>query len=105
MLLAVRPAQPGVHSAHARAQLTAHVMTAATAFDRACQLSGLSSAALCRRLPPLIGKDNVLSRQTLAAWRQGRRHVPMAAFLAASELAGLRPPMIFALAAKDSPAS
>ncbi len=49
----------------------------------------------------MIGKDNVLSRQTLAAWRHGSRHVPMAAFLAACDLAGLRPPMVFALATND----
>lgn len=83
-------------------QKTSHVQRAARAFDRACQLSGESNAELCRRLPALIGKRNVLSRQTLAAWRRGRRPVPMAAFLATCDLAGLRPPMIFDLAAEDS---
>jgi hypothetical protein len=73
-------------------------MRAYRAFDRACQLTGLSSAELCRRLAPLIGKQNVLSRQTLSSWRWGRQSVPMVAFLAACDLAGLTPPMIFALA-------
>lgn len=37
----------------------------------------------------------------MADWRRSRRPVPLVAFLAACELAGLRPPMIFALAAED----
>lgn len=79
-----------------------HAVRAASAFNRACQLTGLSSAELCRRLAPMIGKRNVLSRQTLSGWRRGQQPVPMVAFLAACDLAGLRPPMIFALAAEES---
>jgi hypothetical protein len=74
---------------------------AASAFNRACQLTGLSSAELCRRLGPMIGKRNALSRQTMAAWRRGQQAVPLVAFLAACDLAGLKPPMIFALAAEE----
>ncbi len=72
-----------------------HAVRAAGAFNRACQLTGLSSAELCRRLPPMIGKQNVLSRQTLADWRKGRQPVPFVASLAARDLADLRPPLIF----------
>lgn len=79
-----------------------HVVRAARAFQRACQLTGLSSSELARRLSPLIGKQKPLSRQTLADWRLGRRAVPLVAFLAACELAQLRPPMIFALAAEGA---
>lgn len=78
-----------------------HAVLAASAFNRACQLTGLSSSELCRRLAPMIGKRNVLSRQTIAAWRRGHQPVPLVAFLAACDLAGLRPPMIFALAAEE----
>ena len=78
-----------------------HAVRAAGAFNRACQLTGLSSAELCRRLAPMMGKRRVLSRQTLSGWRRGQRPVPMVAFLAACDLAGLRPPMIFALAAEE----
>ena len=48
-----------------------------------------------------MDKENTLSRQTLAAWRQGLQAVPLAAFIATAELAGLRPPVIFALAAEE----
>jgi len=74
---------------------------AARAFDRACQLTGLSRSELCRRLSQRLGRDNVLSRQTLAAWRRGEQGVPFAAFMAAADLAGLRPPVILALAAEE----
>ena len=73
-------------------------MRAARAFERACQLTGLPGTQLSRRLAEMIGKRSPMSRQTLADWRRGRRAVPLEAFLAACELAGLRPPMIFALA-------
>ena len=90
-------------SAHEASQLELeHAHRAASAFNRACQLTGLSSAELCRRLAPMIGKRNVLSRQTVAAWRRGQKAVPLVAFLAACDLAGLRPPMIFALAVEES---
>jgi hypothetical protein len=90
-------------SAHEASRLELeHAYRAASAFNRACQLTGLSSAELCRRLAPMIGKRNVLSRQTVAAWRRGQQAVPLVAFLAACDLAGLRPPMIFALAAEES---
>lgn len=78
-----------------------HAIQAARVFDRACQLTGLSSSELCRRLSPRLGRENVLSRQTLAAWRQGKQSVPLAAFMAAADLAGLRPPVILALATED----
>jgi hypothetical protein len=81
---------------------TQHSLRATMAFRRACQLTGLSGAELCRRLGPEIGKRSAISRQTLADWKRGRRAVPMVAFLAACELAGLRPPMIFALANQTS---
>ena len=74
---------------------------AARAFDRACQLTGLSRSELCRRLSQMLGRDNVLSRQTLAAWRCGEQAVPFGAFMAAADLAGLRPPVILALAAAE----
>jgi hypothetical protein len=48
-----------------------------------------------------MDKEKTLSRQTLAAWRQGLQAVPLAAFIATAELAGLRPPVIFALAAEE----
>ncbi len=79
----------------------AHRIRATRAFERACQLTGLSSSALCRRLAPMIEKPRPISRQTLADWRRGRRSVPLVAFLAVCELAELRPPMIFALAAEE----
>ena len=79
-----------------------HFVRAARAFQRACQLTGLSGSELSQRLGPLMGKQKALSRQTLADWRQGRRAVPLVAFLAACELAELRPPMIFALAADEA---
>ena len=78
-----------------------HRDRATRAFDRACQLTGLSSSELCRRLAPMIEKPHPISRQTLADWRRGRRSVPLVAFLATCELAELRPPMIFALAAEE----
>ncbi len=78
-----------------------HRVRAALAFNRACQLTGLSSAELCRRLAPMIEKPHPISRQTLADWRHGTRSVPLVAFLAACQLAQLRPPMIFALADDD----
>jgi hypothetical protein len=53
--------------------LIEHSVGAFRAFDRACQLTGLSSAQLCRRLPPMMGKQNVLSCQTLSSWRRGRQ--------------------------------
>jgi hypothetical protein len=92
-----------VRSAHNLDQHDVHALRAAAAFNRACQLTGLSGAELCRRLAPMIGKTNVLSRQTMNAWRRGRRPVPLVAFLATCDLAGLRPPLIFSLAAEDSP--
>ena len=70
------------------------------AFNRACQLTGLSNAELCRRLSPLMGRKTVLSRQTLAGWRRGRQQVPLVAFLAACDVAELTPPLIFSLAAE-----
>ncbi len=79
---------------------TSQRIRAARAFDRACRLTGLSGSQLSRRLGPLIGKSHPISRQTLADWPRGRRAVPVEAFLAARELAGLEPPMIFALAAE-----
>lgn len=78
-----------------------HRVRATRAFDRACQLTGLSSAELCRRLAPMIEKPHPISRQTLADWRHGKRSVPLVAFLATCELANLRPPMIFALAEEE----
>ena len=102
ILSAVRYAQKTVRSAQNADQSRGHAIRAARAFNRACQLTGLSSAELCRRLPPMIGKQNVLSRQTLAAWRKGWQSVPLVAFLAACDLADLRPPLIFALAAEES---
>jgi hypothetical protein len=48
-----------------------------------------------------MDKDGTLSRQTLAAWRHGLQPVPLAAFIATAELAGLRPPVILALAAEE----
>jgi hypothetical protein len=78
-----------------------YTFRAARAFDRACQLTGLSAARLCRELSKRMDKDKTLSRQTLAAWRQGLQAVPLAAFIATAELAGLRPPVIFALAAEE----
>lgn len=94
----------GARPVHEEAQRDLeHAVRAASAFNRACQLTGLSGAELCRRLAPMIGKRNVLSRQTMAAWRRGQQAVPLVAFLAACDLAGLRPPMIFALAAAEEP--
>lgn len=78
-----------------------YTLRAARAFDRACQLTGLSAAKLCRELSKRMDKGNTLSRQTLAAWRQGVQAVPLAAFIATAELARLRPPVIFALAAEE----
>lgn len=78
-----------------------HRVRAPRAFERACQLTGLSSAELCRRLAPMLDKAHPISRQTLADWRHGARCVPLVAFLAACELAQLRPPMIFALADEE----
>lgn len=98
MLYVVRSAQPAVHPAQKRPKKSPHVQHAAVAFDRACQLGGRSGAALCRGISPALGKSNVLSRQTLAAWRGGSRLVPLAAFLAACELAGLKPSTVFAVA-------
>jgi len=74
---------------------------AARAFDRACQLTGLSASKLCRELSKRLDKERTLSRQTLAAWRHGVQAVPLAAFIATAELAGLRPPVILALAAEE----
>jgi transcriptional regulator with XRE-family HTH domain len=91
----VSSAQPSVDG------LAGYHLRAARAFDRACQLTGLSRSELCRRLSQRLGRDNVLSRQTLAAWRRGEQPVPFAAFIAASDLAGLRPPVILALAAEE----
>jgi hypothetical protein len=48
-----------------------------------------------------MDKGRNLSRQTLAAWRQGLQPVPLAAFIATAELADLRPPVILALAAEE----
>jgi hypothetical protein len=48
-----------------------------------------------------MDKQTTLSRQTLAAWRQGVQAVPLAAFIATAELAGIRPPVILALAAEE----
>ena len=76
-------------------------LRAARAFDRACQLTGLSAAKLCRELSKRMDKERTLSRQTLSAWRHGLQPVPLAAFIATAELAGLRPPVIFALAAEE----
>ena len=76
-------------------------LRAARAFDRACQLTGLSAAKLCRELSKRMDKGRTLSRQTLAAWRRGLQPVPLAAFIATAELAGLQPPVIFALAAEE----
>jgi len=98
---AMQPAQPVAQTAHESDRKMDHAIRAARAFDRACQLTGLSSVALCRQLAPMIGKPNALSRQTLLGWRRGKQPVPMAAFLAACDLAGLRPPLIFALAAEE----
>ena len=85
------------------ADLAVYRPVAARAFDRACQLTGLPSTELCRRLAVRLGRRTVLSRQTLTAWRRGRQAVPLAAFLAAADLAGIRPPVIFALSADDDP--
>ncbi len=79
----------------------AYATSAARAFDRACQLTGLSNSELCRRLSHKLDRKTTLSRQTLAAWRRGMQPVPLAAFIAAADLARLRPPVIFALAAED----
>lgn len=68
----------------------AYSPVAARAFDRACQLTGLSNSELCRQLGVKLARRTVLSRQTLTAWRLGRRPVPLAAFLAVADLA--RPP-------------
>jgi transcriptional regulator with XRE-family HTH domain len=81
--------------------LAPYAVNAARAFDRACQLTGLSSSELCRRLGSRLAKKTRLSRQTLAAWRRGRQPVPFAAFLAVADLARLRPPAIFALSAEE----
>ncbi len=70
---------------------------AARAFDRACQLTSLSNSELCRRFTEMLGRRHLLSRQTLAAWRTGRQAVPLAAFVVAANLAGLRLRVIFAL--------
>ena len=78
-----------------------YTLRAARAFDRACQLTGLSAAKLCRELTKRMDKERTLSRQTLAAWRHGLQAVPLAAFMATAELAGLRPPVILALAAEE----
>jgi hypothetical protein len=78
-----------------------YTLRAARAFDRACQLTGLSAAKLCRELTKRMDKEKTLSRQTIAAWRQGHQAVPLAAFIATAELAGLRPPVILALAAEE----
>jgi hypothetical protein len=78
-----------------------YTLRAARAFDRACQLTGLSAAKLCRELTKRMDKETTLSRQTLAAWRHGVQGVPLAAFIATAELAGLRPPVILALAAEE----
>jgi len=48
-----------------------------------------------------MDKERTLSRQTLAAWRRGAQAVPLAAFIATAELAGLRPTVILALAAEE----
>jgi hypothetical protein len=48
-----------------------------------------------------MDKETTLSRQTLAAWRHGVQGVSLAAFIATAELAGLRPPVILALAAEE----
>jgi transcriptional regulator with XRE-family HTH domain len=78
-----------------------YAVTAARAFDRACQLTGLSGAELSRQLSASLGRRTSLSRQTLTAWRRGSQSVPFSAFLAAADLARLRPPMIFALSADE----
>ncbi len=85
----------------ARTGAQAYGRSAARAFDRACQLTGLSNSELCRRLSQMLGRSTTLSRQTLTAWRRGVQPVPLAAFVAAADLARLRPPVIFALAAED----
>jgi hypothetical protein len=69
---------------------------AAKAFDRACRLTGLSSTELCVQLSTAMGRRS-MSRQTLAAWRHGVQAVPLGAFLAAAQLAGIHPPSILAL--------
>ena len=78
-----------------------YTVRAARAFDRACQLTGLSASKLCRELTKRMDKETTLSRQTLAAWRHGVQGVPLAAFIATAELAGLRPPVLLALAAEE----
>ena len=78
-----------------------YTLRAARAFDRACQLTGLPAAKLCRELSKRMNKERTLSRQTVAAWRRGVQAVPLAAFIATAELAGLRPPVILALAAEE----
>lgn len=70
---------------------------ASRAFDRTCQLTNLSNSELCRRFSRHLGRDRLLSRQTLAAWRSGERAVPLSAFIAAASMAGLRLRVIFAL--------
>ena len=79
-----------------------HAARAVAAFNRACQLTGLSNAELCRRLSPMMGRTTTMSRQTMAARRRGRQQVPLVAFLAACDVAELRPPLIFSLAADES---
>ena len=78
-----------------------YTLRAARAFDRACQLTGLSAAKLCRELTKRMDKERTLSRQSLAAWHHGLQTVPLAAFIATAELAGLGPRAIFALAAEE----
>jgi len=70
---------------------------ASRAFDRTCQLTNLSNSELCRRFSRHLGRERMLSRQTLAAWRSGERAVPLSAFIAAASMAGLRLRVIFAL--------
>ena len=74
-----------------------YMARAARAFDRACQLTGLSNSELCRRFTEILRRPRLLSRQTLAAWRSGHQAVPLAAFVVAANLAGLRLRVIFAL--------
>jgi Pyridine nucleotide-disulphide oxidoreductase len=91
----------GVFYGTAGSEAREYTVRAARAFDRACQLTGLSAAKLCRELTKRMDKETSLSRQTLAAWRHGVQGVPLAAFMATAELAGLRPPVILALAAEE----
>jgi len=55
-----------------------------------------------RVYPEVVSRAAVaIATEGLAAWRRGEQAVPFGAFMAAADLAGLRPPVILALAATE----